>query len=143
MRPFQITTRFHFHLNVLFLRTSSIMYTDNSGFVAGYQSPFSQRSKHATPCIFGLHLQAWVAEFLKHTHPLYRFVTKMAQQSDVFCPRLVMSRIYIYNFLCIFFYIQWGKKVFSQPPIVQVLQLKKMREPCNFHHRYTSTMTTK
>ena len=33
--------------------------------------------------------------------------------------------------------IQWGKKVFSQPPIVQVLPLKKMREACNFHHRYT------
>ncbi len=31
--------------------------------------------------------------------------------------------------------IQWGKKVFSQPPIVQVLPLKKMREACNFHHR--------
>uniref|UniRef100_A0A4W5RGL8 CTNNB1 binding N-teminal domain-containing protein n=1 Tax=Hucho hucho TaxID=62062 RepID=A0A4W5RGL8_9TELE len=39
--------------------------------------------------------------------------------------------------------IQWGKKVFSQPPIVQVLSLKKMREACNFHHRYTSTMTDK
>uniref|UniRef100_A0A8C7FQF2 Zinc finger MYND-type containing 8 n=1 Tax=Oncorhynchus kisutch TaxID=8019 RepID=A0A8C7FQF2_ONCKI len=39
--------------------------------------------------------------------------------------------------------IQWGKKVFSQPPIVQVLPLKKRREPCNFHHRYTSTMTDK
>ena len=37
--------------------------------------------------------------------------------------------------------IQWGKKVFSQPPIVQVLPLKKMREACNFHHRYTSTTT--
>ncbi len=33
--------------------------------------------------------------------------------------------------------LQWGKKVFSQPPIVQVLPLKKMREACNFHHRYT------
>ncbi len=41
------------------------------------------------------------------------------------------------------FYIQWGKKVFSQPPIVQVLPLKKMREACNFHHRYTSTMRDK
>ncbi len=40
-------------------------------------------------------------------------------------------------------YIQWGKKVFSQPPIVQVLPLKKMREACNFHHRYTSTMRDK
>ncbi len=39
----------------------------------------------------------------------------------------------------IYIYIQWGKKVFSQPPIVQVLPLKKMREACNFH-RYTSTM---
>uniref|UniRef100_A0A8C7MTE2 Annexin n=1 Tax=Oncorhynchus kisutch TaxID=8019 RepID=A0A8C7MTE2_ONCKI len=39
--------------------------------------------------------------------------------------------------------VQWGKKVFSQPPIVQVLPLKKMREACNFHHRYTSTMTDK
>jgi hypothetical protein len=36
--------------------------------------------------------------------------------------------------------IQWGKKVFSQPPIVQVLPLKKMREACNFHHRDTSTI---
>ena len=40
-------------------------------------------------------------------------------------------------------FIQWGKKGFSQPPIVQVLPLKKMREDCNFHHRYTSTMTDK
>ena len=39
--------------------------------------------------------------------------------------------------------VQWGKKVFSQPPIVQVLTLKKMREACNVHHRYTSTMTDK
>ncbi len=39
--------------------------------------------------------------------------------------------------------VQWGKKVFSQPPIVQVLPLKKMREACNFHHRYTSTMRDK
>ena len=39
--------------------------------------------------------------------------------------------------------IQSGKKVFSQPPIVKVLPLKKIRETCNFHHRYTSTMTDK
>ena len=39
--------------------------------------------------------------------------------------------------------IQWGKKVFSQPPIVQVLPLKNMREACNIHHRYTSTMADK
>ena len=31
-------------------------------------------------------------------------------------------------------HLQWGKNVFSQPPIVQVLPLKKMREACNFHH---------
>ncbi len=43
----------------------------------------------------------------------------------------------------IYIYTQWGKKVFSQPPIVQVLPLKKMREACNFHHRYTSTMRDK
>ncbi len=43
----------------------------------------------------------------------------------------------------IYIYIQWGKKVFSQPPIVQVLPIKKMREACNFHHRYTSTMRDK
>lgn len=39
--------------------------------------------------------------------------------------------------------LQWGKKVFSQQPTVQVLPLKKMREACNFHHRYTSTMKDK
>ncbi len=39
--------------------------------------------------------------------------------------------------------VQWGKKVFSQPPIVQVLPLKKMREACHFHYRYTSTMRDK
>ncbi len=43
----------------------------------------------------------------------------------------------------IYIYIQWGKKVFSQPPIVQVLPLKKMRKACNFHHRYTSTIRDK
>jgi len=47
--------------------------------------------------------------------------------------------VYIYTYICvcIYIYIQWGKKVFSQPPIVQVLPLKKMREACNFHHWYT------
>ncbi len=50
---------------------------------------------------------------------------------------IYFSTIYIY------IYIQWGKKVFSQPPILQVLPLKKMREACNFHHRYTSTMRDK
>jgi len=59
--------------------------------------------------------------------------------SDVICNVYgLLSRI-----SDIFKYIQWGKKVFSQPPIVQVLPLKKMREACNFHHRYTSTMRDK
>ncbi len=49
----------------------------------------------------------------------------------------------LYIYIYIYIYIQWGKKVFSQPPIVQVLPLKKMREACNFHHRYTSTMRDK
>uniref|UniRef100_A0AAZ3R5I6 Transposase n=1 Tax=Oncorhynchus tshawytscha TaxID=74940 RepID=A0AAZ3R5I6_ONCTS len=53
--------------------------------------------------------------------------------------------VYVCMYVCMYacMYIQWGKKVFSQPPIVQVLLLKNMREACNFHHRYTSTMTDK
>ena len=35
-------------------------------------------------------------------------------------------------------YVQWGKKVFSQPPIVQVLPLKKMSEACIFQKPVTS-----
>ena len=45
--------------------------------------------------------------------------------------------------MCSITEVQWGKKVFSQPPIVQVLTLKKMRGACNCHRRYTSTMTDK
>ncbi len=55
------------------------------------------------------------------------------------CGCVCVYYIYIY----IYIYIQWGKQVFSQPPIVQVLPLKNMREACNFHHRYTSTMRDK
>ncbi len=51
--------------------------------------------------------------------------------------------VYGYTPIYTYTYIQWGKKVFSQPPIVQVLPLKKMREACHFHHRYTSTMRDK
>ncbi len=58
-------------------------------------------------------------------------------ENPAFCPA-THTHIYIYNYI-----IQWGKQVFSQPPIVQVLPLKKMREACNFHHRYTSTMRDK
>ncbi len=54
-----------------------------------------------------------------------------------------LTRIFVSIFQYKYLNIQWGKKVFSQPPIVQVLPLKKMREACNFHHRYTSTMRDK
>ncbi len=54
-----------------------------------------------------------------------------------------LNRADAYIYIYIYIYIQWGKKVFSQPPIVQVLPLKKMREACNFHHRFTSTMRDK
>ncbi len=46
----------------------------------------------------------------------------------------------IWNWLHPMFRFTVGQKTFSQPPIVQVLPIKKMREACNFHHRYTSTM---
>ena len=36
-----------------------------------------------------------------------------------------------------------AKKKFSQPSIVQVVPLEKIREACNFHHRYASTMSYK
>ncbi len=65
---------------------------------------------------------------------LYLFIYGFILQKQ---PVGAIQIIYIY------IYIQWGKKVFSQPPIVQVLPLKKMREACNFHHRYTSTMRDK
>ncbi len=61
-----------------------------------------------------------------------RRAKSVAERSSCINPGLVLQ-----------IYIQWGKKVFSQPPIVQVLPLKKMREACNFHHRYTSTMRDK
>ncbi len=51
--------------------------------------------------------------------------------------------IYIYSGAKSGIYIYIYSGVFSQPPIVQVLPLKKMREACNFHHRYTSTMRDK
>ncbi len=57
---------------------------------------------------------------------------------------MIEPLVHVYHIPCLdsvfMFHIQWGKKVFSQPPIVQVLPLKKMIEACNFHHRYTSTM---
>ncbi len=57
--------------------------------------------------------------------------------------RVVIYKIIVSVATDIQMYLQWGKKVFSQPPIVQVLPLKKMRKACNFHHRYTSTMRDK
>ena len=59
-------------------------------------------------------------------------MTRCVQTFDWYCMYLLFKE-----------YIQWGKKVFSQPPIVQVLPLKKMREASNCHHRYTSIMTDK
>ena len=50
------------------------------------------------------------------------------------CTVLQPPEIYIYIYIYIYIHIQWGKKVFSQPPIVQVLPHKKMREACNFHN---------
>lgn len=38
------------------------------------------------------------------------------------------------------FQLQCRKKVFGQPPIVQLVPLTEMREVCNFHHRYTSSV---
>ncbi len=55
----------------------------------------------------------------------------------------INTNTYIYIFKKNMVCLQWGKKVFSQPPIVQVLPLKKMREACNFPHRFTSTMRDK
>ncbi len=66
---------------------------------------------------------------------IYSFAVSICRSNSY---KLWEQYIYIY-----YIYIQWGKKVFSQPPIVQVLPLKKMREACNFHHRYTSTMRDK
>ncbi len=63
-------------------------------------------------------------------------------------PNWSHSRALIYVYVCVCMYVciyiyTVEQKVFSQPPIVQVLPLKKMREVCNFHHRYTSTMRDK
>uniref|UniRef100_A0A4W5MC51 Annexin n=1 Tax=Hucho hucho TaxID=62062 RepID=A0A4W5MC51_9TELE len=56
------------------------------------------------------------------------WISIMSERSTTYIPYRLTNRDYIYT---------------SQPPIVQVLSLKKMREACNFHHRYTSTMTDK
>ncbi len=66
---------------------------------------------------------------------MYIFINQGCIKSNMTIKTFIIKNIYIY--------IQWGKKVFSQPPIVQVLPLKKMREASNFHHRYTSTMRDK
>lgn len=39
--------------------------------------------------------------------------------------------------------IQWGIKVYSGLPIVQVIPTKRMREACHFHESYSSTMRDK
>ncbi len=38
---------------------------------------------------------------------------------------------YFHREMWLYVDLQWGKKVFSQPPIVQVIPLKKVREACN------------
>ncbi len=74
---------------------------------------------------------------LRHCSNKYELAWEGEKDKLFFIFRMKSSRAVRYD------YIQWGKKVFSQPPIVQVLPLKKMREACNFHHRYTSTMRDK
>ncbi len=70
---------------------------------------------------------------------LYLTVNSTTLYSDIkFAMAVEKMQYVLYTFD-----VQWGKKVFSQPPIVQVLPLKKMREACNFHHMYTSTMRDK
>ncbi len=83
------------------------------------------------------------SSFLKATSLIFEAqLSFAAHQKDIIS---FFSLWWIIKGICAFFpsYLQWGKKVFSQPPIVQVLPLKKMREACNFHHRYTSTMRDK
>ncbi len=77
-------------------------------------------------------------DFIRRLHD-YKFLCSLTSwKRELF---ILMGRVSVT--LSYSWYIQWGKKVFSQPPIVQVLPLKKMREACNFHHMYTSTMRDK
>ncbi len=77
-----------------------------------------------------------------HTHSPFSTPSDMLSQNIHF--RRFLNKRYAVVYIIVHFYnVQWGKKVFSQPPIVQVLPLKKMREACNIHHRYTSTMRDK
>jgi len=58
-----------------------------------------------------------------------------------------MTQCFLAMYACtvcnVFMHVQWGQKVFSQPLIVHVLLHRIMREVCNFHHMYTSTMRDK
>ncbi len=74
------------------------------------------------------------------THPPHSLFEMLPSGQSFFDESLVNAKQFPSK---IYIFLQWGKKVFSQPPIVQVLPLKKMREACNFHHRFTSTMRDK
>ncbi len=91
------------------------------------------------------------AEGVPIATPRGRSIEFPSKRNHTFIERKLDRKYINITYQCIIFIqlyatesdIQWGKKVFSQPPIVQVLPLKKMREACNFHHRYTSTMRDK
>jgi len=73
----------------------------------------------------------------KHQNSIYHNTQIHKAQPEKICP---LASVH-YGLLII--PIQWGQKVFSQPLIVQVLLLRMMRDVCNFHFRYTSTMRDK
>jgi hypothetical protein len=91
----------------------------------------------ASDCWF-LGLRAW----MRSTYAVRMEGTQWSAHS-VRSTLHISKKLFEFDHWLMYMYIQWGKKVFSQPPIVHVLPLKKMREACNFHHRYTSTMTDK
>ncbi len=81
-------------------------------------------------------------EHLFAPHSLKKHVLRTGlMKEQLFAPHPLREHLFLSGLLRE--HLQWGKKVFSQPPIVQVLPLKKMREACNFHHRYTSTIRDK
>ncbi len=80
--------------------------------------------------------------YLLFTVFFYYTINKKQKRSQTLASSILFV-FYLFSFYIVYYLLQWGKKVFSQPPIVQVLPLKKMREACNFHHRYTSTMRDK
>ncbi len=86
-------------------------------------------------CIY-IYIYIYICSACTHTLDIHTYIRAV-------CTKYIFSVIHLVSLKHYEPNIQWGKKVFSQPPIVQVLPLKKMREACNFHHRYTSTMRDK